>query len=118
QHKGLGHSTGYDYTRTKNPTREILESGIADLESGDGGFACSSGMAAVQLVLSIFRSGDELILEEDIYGGTYRLLKQYEDDYGIKSSYADFSDVTAIEKRITNKTRALFLETPTNPLMQ
>src|SRR5699024_12532567 len=58
QHKSLGHSTGYDYTRTKNPTREILENGIADLESGDAGFACSSGMAAVQLVLSIFRSGE------------------------------------------------------------
>jgi len=118
QHKSLGHSTGYDYTRTKNPTREILENGIADLESGDAGFACSSGMAAVQLVLSIFRSGDELILEEDIYGGTYRLLKQYEDDYGIKSFYANFSDVASIEERITDKTKALFLETPTNPLMQ
>lgn len=118
QHKSLGYSTGYDYTRTKNPTREILERGIADLESGDEGFACSSGMAAIQLVLSIFRSGDELILEEDIYGGTYRLLKQYEDKYAIKTSYANFSDISAIEKLITNKTKALFLETPTNPLMQ
>lgn len=118
QHKGLGHSTGYDYTRTKNPTRAILEDGIANLESGDEGFACSSGMAAVQLVLSLFRSGDELILEEDIYGGTYRLLKQYETDYGIKSSYTNFSSEAAIENKITNKTRALFIETPTNPLMQ
>ncbi len=118
QHETLGHSTGYDYTRTKNPTREILEKGIADLESGDEGFACSSGMAAVQLVFSLFRSGDELILEEDIYGGTYRLLKQYDDDYGIKSLYADFSDVASIEKIITKETKALFLETPTNPLMQ
>lgn len=118
QHKGLGHSTGYDYTRTKNPTREILEKGIADLESGQEGFACSSGMAAVQLVLSLFRSGDELILEEDIYGGTYRLLKQYEEDYEIKSLYADFSNAVSIEKQITSKTKALFIETPTNPLMQ
>lgn len=118
QHKGLGHSTGYDYTRTKNPTREILEKGIADLESGEEGFACSSGMAAVQLVISLFRSGDELILEEDIYGGTYRLLKQYEDDYGIKSSYADFSNIASIKEQITSKTKALFIETPTNPLMQ
>src|SRR5699024_6256979 len=118
QHKSLGHSTGYDYTRTKNPTREILENGIADLESGDEGFACSSGMAAIQLVLSLFQSGDELILEEDIYGGTYRLLKQYENDYGILSTYTDFSNVESIEKQITNKTKALFIETPTNPLMQ
>jgi len=117
QHEHLGHSTGYDYTRTINPTREILEKGIADLESGDAGFACSSGMAAIQLVLSLFRSGDELILEEDIYGGTYRLLKQYEDDYGILSTYANFSNSESIEKQITSKTKALFIETPTNPLM-
>ncbi|MBO1005995.1 methionine biosynthesis PLP-dependent protein [Pseudogracilibacillus auburnensis] len=118
QHEGLGHSTGYDYTRTKNPTREILEKGIAELESGDAGFACSSGMAAIQLVLSLFRSGDELILAEDIYGGTYRLLKQYEEDYGISSIYADFSNLDEVEKLITSKTKAIFIETPTNPLMQ
>src|SRR5699024_4647071 len=118
QHEHLGHSTGYDYTRTINPTREILEKGIADLESGDAGFACSSGMAAIQLVLSLFRSGDELILEEDIYGGTYRLLDQYENDYKIKSSYADFSNIASIEEKITSKTKALLFETPTNPLMQ
>lgn len=118
QHDHLGHSTGYDYTRTINPTRHILEKGIADLELGDEGFACSSGMAAIQLVLSLFRSGDELILEEDIYGGTYRLLNQYEEDYKIKSSYADFSNIASIEKQITSKTKALLFETPTNPLMQ
>src|SRR5690625_5749905 len=75
-------------------------------------------MAAIQLVLSLFRSGDELILEEDIYGGTYRLLKQYEDDYGILSTYANFSNSESIEKQITSKTKALFIETPTNPLMR
>jgi len=118
KHEGLGQSTGYDYTRTKNPTRSILEEGIADLESGDAGFACSSGMAAIQLVLTLFRPGDELIVPEDIYGGTYRLLKQYSEVYSIGTTYTDFTDVHETEKLITAKTKALFIETPTNPLMQ
>ncbi|GAA0595080.1 cystathionine gamma-synthase/O-acetylhomoserine thiolyase [Virgibacillus siamensis] len=118
QHEGIGKSTGYDYTRTKNPTRAILENGIADLESGDSGYACSSGMAAIQLVLSLFRSGDEFIVPEDIYGGTYRLLQHYSDVYDIKATYSEFVNVDATEKLITSKTRALLIETPTNPLMQ
>ena len=118
KHEGLGQSTGYDYTRTKNPTRVILEEGIANLESGDAGYACSSGMAAIQLVLSLFRSGDELIVPEDIYGGTYRLLDYYSDVYSINTSYTDFTDVNEVEKLITKKTKAIFIETPTNPLMQ
>lgn len=118
QHEGLGKSTGYDYTRTKNPTRTILEEGIANLESGDCGYACSSGMAAIQLVLALFRSGDELIVPEDIYGGTYRLLKYYSESYGIQTTYSDFSNVADVEKLITSNTKAIFIETPTNPLMQ
>ncbi|MBB4826712.1 cystathionine gamma-synthase [Sporosarcina luteola] len=118
KHDGLGQSTGYDYTRTKNPTRSILEEGIAELEGGDQGYACSSGMAAIQLVLSLFRSGDELIAPEDIYGGTYRLFDQYEDLYGIRTTYASFETVEEVEQLITEKTKALFVETPTNPLMQ
>src|SRR5690625_2280300 len=85
QHQGLGQSTGYDYIRTKNPTRSILEDGIADLESADQGYACSSGMAAIQLVLSLFRSGDELLAPEDLYGGTYRLFEQYAKNYNIRT---------------------------------
>lgn len=118
RHNGLGQSTGYDYTRTKNPTRTILEDGIAKLEAGDQGYACSSGMAAIQLVLSLFRTGDEIIVPEDIYGGTYRLLKYYTDTYDIKTIYSTFSGVAETEKLITDKTKALFIETPTNPLMQ
>ena len=117
-HSGLGQSTGYDYTRTKNPTRTILEEGMASLESGDRGFACSSGMAAIQLVLSLFRSGDELLVSEDIYGGTYRLLKNFSDAYDIHTTYPGFSDIHETEKLITSKTKAIFIETPTNPLMQ
>ncbi|MFS0577122.1 methionine biosynthesis PLP-dependent protein [Sporosarcina sp. 179-K 3D1 HS] len=118
KHDGIGKTTGYDYTRTKNPTRTILEEGIAKLESGDAGFACSSGMAAIQLVLSLFRSGDEIICPEDIYGGTYRLLDYYSDVYSIHTTYTDFSKIEEVEKCITENTRALFIETPTNPLMQ
>lgn len=118
KHGGLGQSTGYDYTRSKNPTRSILEEGIADLESGDQGYACASGMAAIQLVLSLFRSGDEIIGPEDIYGGTYRLFEQYSDLYSISTTYSDYTNVAETEKLITEKTKALFIETPTNPLMQ
>ncbi|WP_449354170.1 methionine biosynthesis PLP-dependent protein [Virgibacillus natechei] len=118
QHKGLGQSTGYDYSRTKNPTRFLLEEGIADLENGDSGFACSSGMAAIQLVCSLFRSDDELIVPHDIYGGTYRLLEHYEKAYGIQTIYAGLGNIEETEKAITAKTKAIFIETPTNPLMQ
>lgn len=115
KHTGIGESTGYDYIRTKNPTREILENGIAELEGGDAGFACSSGMAAIQLILSIFKPGDEIILPEDVYGGTYRLLKSYSELYNIRPVY--FSNVEQLEELINEKTKAIFLETPTNPLM-
>lgn len=118
EHQGLGQSTGYDYARTKNPTRALLEEGIANLEGGDAGYACSSGMAAIQLVLSLFRSGDELIAPEDLYGGTYRLFDQYADLYAITTSYVDFADVNNVAEKITNNTKAIFIETPTNPLMQ
>ncbi|MFJ8262659.1 methionine biosynthesis PLP-dependent protein [Rummeliibacillus sp. NPDC094406] len=118
RHAGLGQSTGYDYTRTKNPTRSVLEEGIANLESGDAGFACSSGMAAIQLVLSLFKTGDEVIYTDDIYGGTYRLAVQYEQQYGIKAQFTPFQSGAEIEALINDQTKALFIETPTNPLMQ
>ncbi|RLL45148.1 methionine biosynthesis PLP-dependent protein [Oceanobacillus piezotolerans] len=118
QHKGLGKSTGYDYSRTKNPTRSLLEDGIANLEEGDAGFACSSGMAAIQLVLSLFKSGDHIIATEDIYGGTYRLLNQYAENYDISTTYTAFDSIQETKNLITSRTKAIFLETPTNPLMQ
>ena len=118
EHQGLGKSTGYDYIRTKNPTRSILEQGIADLEGAEAGFACSSGMAAIQLVLSLFRPGDELLVPEDVYGGTYRLLDHFADAYNIQTTYAEFGEIDNIAKKISVNTRALFIETPTNPLMQ
>lgn len=118
KHAGIGESTGFDYSRTKNPTRTILEQGIADLEGGDQGYACSSGMAAVQLVMSLFKPNDELIVPEDLYGGTYRLFKTFAENYNIKPVYNTFTHIEAVESLITENTKALFIETPTNPLMQ
>jgi cystathionine gamma-synthase len=118
EHQGLGKSTGYDYTRTKNPTRAILEEGIANLDGGEAGFACSSGMAAIQLVLSLFRPGDELLAPDDIYGGTYRLLNYFGEVYNIQTTYTQFQDISSTEQLISINTRALFIETLTNPLMQ
>ena len=116
-HDELGHSTGFDYSRTNNPTRSILENAIADLEGGDRGFACSSGMTAIQTVLSLFSSGAELVVSSDLYGGTYRLLETSFKRWGIKATYTDTSQLSAIEAAITPQTKAIFVETPTNPMM-
>jgi len=117
EHKGVGQSTGYDYTRTGNPTRATLEDILTQLEEGHRGFAFSSGMAAIQAILSLFSSGDELIVTKDLYGGSYRLFVQYEAQYRIKFHFVDTSDAGSIEEHISKRTKAIFLETPTNPLM-
>ncbi|MEK4147854.1 methionine biosynthesis PLP-dependent protein [Robertmurraya sp. FSL W8-0741] len=118
RHEGIGQSSGYDYIRTGNPTRQILEQTIAELEEGDGGFACSSGMAAILTVLSLFQSGDEWIVAKDLYGGTYRILEENFKKWGLKATYVNTSDVANIQEYITEKTKAIFIETPTNPLME
>lgn len=118
RHDGIGQSTGYDYSRSGNPTRQLLEQSIAKLEGGDQGFACSSGMAAIFTVLSLFQSGDEWIVSRDLYGGTYRLLEKDFKKWGLTCTYVDTSNEKEIENSITQKTKAIFLETPTNPLMQ
>lgn len=117
EHKGIGESTGYDYTRTGNPTRATLEETLAQLEEGHRGFAFSSGMAAIQAILGLFSCGDELIVSKDLYGGSYRLFVQYEAQYNIKFHFVDTSDTHSIEEHISKSTKAIFLETPTNPLM-
>lgn len=118
RHAGIGESTGYDYTRTGNPTRALLEEAIAKLEGGDRGFACSSGMAAIATILALFESGDEWIVSKDLYGGTYRLLEQGFKKWGLSSKYVDTCCLSDIENAITPQTKAIFIETPTNPLMQ
>ncbi|WHY20950.1 aminotransferase class I/II-fold pyridoxal phosphate-dependent enzyme [Paenibacillus sp. G2S3] len=117
RHPKLGQSTGFDYSRTKSPTRSVLENAAAELESGDAGFACSSGMAAIQTVLTLFSQGDHLIVSLDLYGGTYRLLERIMSKFGITASYVDTNDLDALEATRRPNTKAVFIETPTNPLM-
>ncbi|HYO70758.1 MAG TPA: PLP-dependent transferase [Archangium sp.] len=119
RHPRLGQSTGFDYARTKSPTRAVLEEAIARLESGDAGFACSSGMAALQLVFSLFGQGAHLLVSLDLYGGTYRLLEKVLSRYGISATYVDTNDLDALEAAFRpGVTKAVLLETPTNPLMK
>ncbi|MFD2215455.1 methionine biosynthesis PLP-dependent protein [Metabacillus endolithicus] len=118
RHAGIGESTGFDYIRTGNPTRLLVEKAIADLEHGDRGFAFSSGMAAIQTIMALFQSGDELIVSSDLYGGTYRLFEREWRKYGLSFQYDDFTNPAETDKLINENTKALFIETPTNPLMQ
>lgn len=97
RHPRLGQSTGFDYIRTKNPTRSVLEEAAAALESGDAGFACASGMAALTTVFTLFGQGDHLIVSLDLYGGTYRLLERILSKYGISASYVDTNDLEGLE---------------------
>jgi cystathionine gamma-synthase len=118
RHPALGQSTGYDYSRSANPTRTALESVAAELEGGRRGFAFASGMAAITTVLMLFRPGDHIVVSEDLYGGTYRLLQRIFADYGLRSTYVDTADPALVAAAIEPATRALFVETPSNPGMR
>jgi cystathionine beta-lyase/cystathionine gamma-synthase len=118
RHSGLGQSTGWDYSRSKNPTRQALEDGIALLEGGSRGFAYASGMAAIASLLLLFKSGDHLIVTEDLYGGTYRLFEQCFARYGLGFTYVDTTDLDAVRRAVRPETRALFVESLTNPLLK
>lgn len=118
RHPGLGQSTGYDYSRSGNPTRQALESGIARLDGAARGFAYASGMAAIANLLLLFKSGDHLIVTEDLYGGTCRLFDKIFCQYGLSFSYVDTSNNAAVAAAITPTTRAVFVETLTNPLLK
>ena len=118
RHPKLGQSTGFDYARTKSPTRKVLEEAAAELESGDAGFACSSGMAALQTIFALFSQGDHLLVSLDLYGGTYRLIEQVMSRFGVTASYLDTNNIEALEANLRpGSTKAVLVETPTNPLM-
>lgn len=117
QQDGVGNFT-YEYARTGNPTRDALESLIASLEKGTQGFAFASGMAAISAVMDLFQSGDHLILTDDVYGGTYRLMTKILKRRHIEVSFVDTSDTQLVESSIRPETKAVFLETPTNPLLK
>ncbi len=118
RHPGLGQSTGYDYTRSGNPTRQSLEEGMARLDNGCRGFAYSTGMAAITSLLLLFRHGDHLIVTEDLYGGTYRLFEKIFQQYGLEFTYVDTSSEEEVRAALRPNTRALFVESLTNPLLK
>lgn len=115
QHPALGQSTGYDYSRTKNPTREALEDALAQLEVGARGLAFASGMAAIHCVLQLLQPGDHIIVTEDLYGGTYRLFNQV---LKLDHTFVDTTDLEAVRAAVRSNTKAILVETPTNPLMK
>ncbi|WP_159723075.1 PLP-dependent transferase [Enterococcus sp. CSURQ0835] len=114
-HPKLGQSTGYDYTRTKNPTRDILEAGLAKLENGTQAVVTSSGMSAIQLVFSSFDAGSEFLVSRDLYGGSFRYFTELERQKCATFHY--FDDFTSLKNQLNEKISGVFLETPTNPLM-
>ena len=118
RHPGLGQSTGYDYTRSGNPTRQSLEDGMARLDNGARACAYASGMAAITNLLLLFRSGDHIIVTEDLYGGTCRLFDKVFDQFGLTFSYVDTSDTEAVRAALTPQTRGVFVESLTNPLLK
>lgn len=108
----------YEYSRTGNPTREALESLIADLEHGHAGFAFGSGMAAIAAVMMLFNSGDHIIFTDDVYGGTYRLMSKVLTKFNLQVTFVDTSNPKAVTSAIQENTKAIFVETPTNPLLK
>lgn len=115
-HPEAGQSTGYDYSRLQNPTKEHLEKIVAGLEGGIDALALSSGMAAITLLMEIFKPGDHLIVEADLYGGSIRLFDNVSSKNGIDFSYVDCSNDN-VENYIKESTKAIYIETPTNPMM-
>ncbi|MDR1786021.1 MAG: PLP-dependent aspartate aminotransferase family protein [Spirochaetaceae bacterium] len=118
RHPGLAQSTGFDYSRSGNPTRSALEQTIAKLEQGTSGLAFSTGMGAISSIIKLFLPGDHLIVSEDLYGGTYRLFHEYYAKYGLSFSWVDTSDFAKVKEAVTPKTRGMFIETPSNPMMK
>ena len=113
----FGVNKGYEYSRTGNPTREALEKLISDLEEGHAGFAFASGMAATTAVLSLFKSGDKIIISNNVYGGTFRVLDKVFNNFGIKYSIVNTSDLDEVRNSIDETVKAIYIESPTNPLM-
>jgi cystathionine gamma-lyase/cystathionine beta-lyase/cystathionine gamma-lyase/homocysteine desulfhydrase len=115
---GIGKHRGYEYARTANPTREALERNVAALEKGKFGIAYSSGMAATDTILRLFGPGDEIICTDNVYGGTYRLFELVLKQYGYVFKFVDTSDLENVEAALSPKTRLVFLESPTNPMLR
>jgi cystathionine beta-lyase/cystathionine gamma-synthase len=115
---GLGRPhNGYEYARTRNPTREALERNVAELEGGAHGFAFGSGLAALDTVLKLLESGDHVVAGDNLYGGSQRLMNRVFAEFGVRFSFADMRDLSAVERAVTPATKIIYCETPTNPMM-
>ncbi|MEM7108641.1 MAG: cystathionine gamma-synthase [Bacteroidota bacterium] len=112
-----GDHKGFEYSRTHNPTREALQKNLAALENGNYGLCFASGLAAIDVIIKLFNPGDEVITTNDLYGGTYRLFTKVFSKYGLKFHFIDMEDISNINKYINANTKLLWLETPTNPMM-
>ena len=113
-----GDHQGHEYARVSNPTRSALEANLASLEGAAHGIAFASGVAAIDAVLRRMRPGDHVVSTDDLYGGTYRLMRQVFEPYGIAFTFTDLTDPDAVEDAMTDRTRLLWIETPTNPLLK
>lgn len=113
-----GEHKGFDYSRSNNPTRQALEQLIAGLEKGSTGLAFASGLAAIDTVIKLLKSGDEIIAVDDIYGGAYRLFTHVYEKFGIRIKYVDTTDAENIRKAVTSATRLIWIESPTNPTLK
>ena len=118
RHPEFGKTTGFAYSRLANPTRQELERTLAILEEGEYGFCFSSGQAANMALFTILNPGEHIILMDDIYGGTYRIMAQIFGKYGIEYDFVDLSDIDALKNAIKPNTKMIFIETPSNPLMK
>ncbi|MFD2630266.1 bifunctional cystathionine gamma-lyase/homocysteine desulfhydrase [Oceanobacillus kapialis] len=116
--ESAGNHSGFEYSRTGNPTRHGLETVIADLENGKAGFAFGSGMAAITSVMMLFDAGDHVLLTDDVYGGSYRLMTKVLNRFQLHHTFVDTSNSELVETSITESTKALYIETPTNPLLK
>ncbi len=112
-----GKHKGYEYSRTHNPTRRALEQSLAALENGKWGLCFSSGLGAMDTLLKLFKPGDEIISTDDLYGGSYRIFKRVYEDFGLKFHFVPMQSMDAIKEKINANTRMIWVETPTNPLM-
>ena len=117
EQKGLGENTGWEYSRTGNPTRAALEALIAELENGKAGFAFASGLAAITAVLMLFKSGDRILISSNVYGGTFRVLDKVFKQFGLSYSIEDTTDLETFESKITPEVKAVLIESPANPLL-
>lgn len=116
--ESVAKSKGFEYSRTANPTRKALETCLASLEEGRHGLAFASGMAAISAITYLLKEGDHVVCSDDVYGGVYRLFQKILTDYGLKFTFVDATSLTEIRNAITPKTRILWLESPTNPLLK